>query len=203
MTVTIQADEAFDVAIKAIRSGGIVAYPTETSYGLAVDPSNKEAVAKLFELKGRSDKNPISLIVNDIEMARGLVKEVPPPAKQLMDRFWPGPLTIIFNAADTIPKTVTAGTGKIGLRVSSSLAATRLVTQAGVPITATSANPTGLEPAQAADQVARYFGDDIDVIIDGGILTERAASTVVDVTKDKPVIIREGKISKKDLEENL
>lgn len=203
MTLTIQSEEAFDVAVKAVRSGGIVAYPTETTYGLAVDPFNEEAVEKLFKLKGRNDKNPISLIVSDIGMARSLVKEIPALAEQLMEKFWPGPLTIIFKAADTIPKTITAGTGKVGLRVSSSLVAGKLVTLANSPITATSANPTGKEPAQRAEEVAEYFYDKIDVIIDGGLLTEATPSTVVDITGDKLIIVREGKIRREDLEENL
>jgi L-threonylcarbamoyladenylate synthase len=136
-------------------------------------------------------------------MARSLVRELPPLAEELMEKFWPGPLTIIFKAAEAIPKTITAGTGKVGLRVSSSLVAGKLVTLANSPITATSANPTGLDPARTADQVAGYFGDGIDVIIDGGLLRERTPSTIVDITENKVIMLREGTVRREDLKENL
>ncbi|MCK4846125.1 MAG: threonylcarbamoyl-AMP synthase [Deltaproteobacteria bacterium] len=202
MTITIKADEALDAAVETIKSGGIVAYPTETVFGLAVDPFNTTAVKKLFDLKGRSDNNPISLIVNDIEVVEDLVEEIPPLAEKLMKEFWPGPLTIIFKAKATLPKAITAGTGKVGLRVSSSGAAMRLAREAGSAITATSANPTGKPAATTATQVRDYFGDDIDVIIDGGRLTDTTASTVVDITTGSIAIVREGAISTKDLEGN-
>ena len=131
MVVQVKAEESLEVAAKAIASGGIVAYPTETSYGLAVDPLSEAAIDRLFELKGRSDKNPISLIVSGVDIAHSLVEEIPPLAKQLMERFWPGPLTIIFKASETLPVAITAGTGKVGLRVSSSGVAMRLAKEAG------------------------------------------------------------------------
>lgn len=202
MTITIKADEALDKAVETIKSGGIVAYPTETVYGLAVDPFNNVAVEKLFGLKGRSDNNPISLIVSDTEVVKTLVEEIPALAKELMEKFWPGPLTIIFKAKATLPKAITAGTGKVGLRVSSSETALRLVTQAGAPITATSANPTGKPAATTTTQVREYFGEAIDVIIDGKRLTDTTASTVVDITTGSIAIVREGAISEKDLEGN-
>lgn len=202
MTITIKAEDSLEVAAETIASGGIVAYPTETTYGLAIDPFNKEALDRLFSLKGRSDKNPISLIVSDAQVVERLAEDIPRVAKRLMERFWPGPLTIVFKAASTIPEAITAGTGKIGLRVSSSSVASKLARDAGGVITATSANPSGEDAAMTAKEVDEYFGENIDVIIDGGTLRETTPSTVVDITTGKIIIIRQGAIPTKDLEAN-
>lgn len=174
--------------------GGIIAYPTETFYGLGVDPFNKEAVERLFELKGRSEKSPVSLIIKDTDMLKRVAQEVPERAEVLMKKFWPGPLTIVFKARSTVPERLVAHTGKIGVRVSSSPEAMKLVEALDSPITATSANPSGRTPPASPAEVIEYFNGSIDLLIDGGRLPGRAGSTVVDITGDKTVILREGEI---------
>ncbi|MEE9613621.1 MAG: L-threonylcarbamoyladenylate synthase [Thermodesulfobacteriota bacterium] len=194
MPTTLKPDGPFDKAVTAFKKGGVIAYPTETFYGLGVDPFNEEAVRGLFTLKGRPPENPVSVIVRDREMLRMVVEEVPPLAERLIEYFWPGPLTIILKARDVLPPTLTAGTGTVGVRESSSDTAMKLVTALGSPITATSANPSGKPPAATADEAAAYFGDGIDILIDGGKTGGGLGSTVVDATGEEIEIIREGEI---------
>ncbi len=188
-----------DKALDAFKSGGIIAYPTETFYGLGVDPFNREAVKKLFILKGRSPKNPFSIIIKDREMLNGLAAEVPPLAEGLIKRFWPGPLTIIFRALPIVPPELIGDTGKIAVRVSSSPIAQKLVEALNSPITATSANPSGKNPPVTAASVVDYFNGSIDILIDGGTLGGRAGSTIVDIMDNRIEIIREGEIPAREL----
>ncbi len=181
-------------AVEVFGSGGIIAFPTETFYGLGVDPFNEVAVKRLFLLKGRGPANPVSLIIKDLPMLRSLVMDVPPVAEGLIKRFWPGPLTIIFRAKDCLPPELLANTGKVGIRISSNPVAQRLVHALDSPITATSANPSGKEPARSADGIIGYFDGSIDMLIDGGELAGRLGSTVVDITGDTVEVVREGEI---------
>lgn len=183
-------------------TGGVIAYPTETFYGLGVDPFNDEAVQRLFLIKGRPAKSPVSLIIKDRLMLERLVQGVPPAAERLIEKFWPGPLTIIFRAKDSLPACLLANTGKVGVRVSSNPVARRLVEELNSPITATSANPSGKEPARSSSEVIGYFNGSIDMLIDGGVLTGRYGSTVVDITGDRIEIIREGEVPASKLLEN-
>ncbi|HHL39351.1 MAG TPA: threonylcarbamoyl-AMP synthase [Deltaproteobacteria bacterium] len=194
MALVIDADAAYDEALRAVSGGGVVAYPTETFYGLAVDPFNVDAVKRLFALKGRDYSKPLSLIVGDASMLARVVSSVPPAAEPLMRRFWPGPLTLVFPASEELPPIVTAGSGRVAVRVSSSPAATRLAAELASPITATSANPSGRPAPVTAAQVVEYFGDGLDVVIDGGGLPGRLGSTIVDVTSGRLEIVREGEI---------
>jgi L-threonylcarbamoyladenylate synthase len=181
-------------AREVFQNGGVIAYPTETFYGLGVDPFNVEAVKRLFFLKGRPSKSPISLIIKDRPMLERLVQGVPPAAEKLIKRFWPGPLTIIFRAKAGLPAELLADTGKVGVRVSSNPVAQRLIEELDYPITATSANPSGKEPPRSSSEVIEYFNGSIDMLIDGGILTGRYGSTIVDITDNRIEIIREGEI---------
>ncbi len=198
-TKVINSTDPLDEAIRIFNGGGIIAYPTETFYGLAVDPYNSDALENLFTLKGRDEKEAISLIVKDIEMVREVTTEITDGAKELINRFWPGPLTLIFKAKPSLPRRLTAGGGTIALRVSSNEVADRLVTELGTPITSTSANPSGKAPATGAEDVLNYFEDKIDLLIDGGILRESEPSTILDVTGALPKIIREGAIKASDI----
>lgn len=193
----------FAAATEAIRRGAIVAYPTETFYGLGVDPSSKTAIERLFAVKGRSPGNPVSVLVSGAEMLDGLVADIPDVARKLMDRLWPGPLTILFPAHPSVPEALTGGTSMIGVRVSSSPVCAKLVAAIGGPVTTTSANPSGSPPAASADEVRGYFGSSIDVLIDGGRCEAGRPSTVVDVSgADGPevTIIREGVITWEEIE---
>src|SRR5262245_60745086 len=125
-----------------LRSGGVIAFPTDTAYGLGADPFNTAAIDRIFEIKGRSDKKPILLLVDSIEMANSVIMQAD-VLRSVADRFWPGPLTLIARAGGAIPASVTAGTGTVGVRWPVATFATALITRLGRPITATSANRSG------------------------------------------------------------
>lgn len=175
-------------------SSGIIAYPTETFYGLCVNPFDRVAIKKLFALKGRPPEKPITLIVRDREMLDRVASGITPLAERLMERFWPGPLTIIFNARADVPAELTGGTGTLGVRVSASPVATRLSALLDSPITATSANPTDKDAPTDPQDVVGYFDGEIDMLIDGGRLAGKKGSTIVDARGGSLVIFREGEI---------
>lgn len=195
----IDADADYGPAVDIFRAGGIIAYPTETFYGLCVDPFNIEAVQALYKLKGRPSGSPIPLIIGETAMLERVVKEVPAGAARLMERFWPGPLTIVLKAAPSLPASVTAGTGTIGVRLSGSPWARRLSMTLGSPITSTSANPSGEKPPVTADEAASYFNSSISLLIDGGRLKGTRGSTIVDASGDRLRLIREGVIPSSEI----
>jgi len=188
-------------AAEILAGGGIIAYPTETFYGLGVDATNEKAIEKIFAVKGRDLKNPISLIIGKPDDIYPLVKNVPETAKILMAAFWPGALTIVFQASDKISPLLTAGSGKIGLRISSHPIALKIVQKLKKPLTATSANLSGTPECSLASEVIKQIGDKIDAILDWGETQGGKASTIIDVTCDPSVILREGTISRKIIEE--
>jgi L-threonylcarbamoyladenylate synthase len=190
-------------AAEIIAGGGIVAYPTETFYGLGADATNEKAIENIFAVKGRNFKNPISLIIGQADDINPLVQDVPQTAKKLMAALWPGALTIVFSAADIVSPLLTAGSGKIGLRVSSHPIAMGIVQKLKRPLTATSANLSGAPECTRASEVAEQIGDKIDAIIDLGDTPGTAGSTIVDVTCRPPVILREGAISRKNIEKYI
>jgi L-threonylcarbamoyladenylate synthase len=189
-------DSMIAEASSILRAGGIVAYPTETFYGLGADGLNDDAVKKIFLIKGRNFKNPISVIIGDANDVKGIVEEIPEFALHLMERFWPGALTIIFNASADVSHLLTAGTGKIGIRLSSHPIATALAKKLGHPITATSANLSGKHECTSAEEVIQGIGDKIDAVIHSGQTPGGSGSTIIDVTTDPPTILREGVIPK-------
>ncbi|MDP2690397.1 MAG: L-threonylcarbamoyladenylate synthase [Deltaproteobacteria bacterium] len=183
-------------AARVFKGGGVIAYPTETFYGLCVDPFNPAAVERLFSLKGRSFRSPVAVIIAEAGMLPMVAEEVPLPhdAAKLMERFWPGPLTIVLKALPSVPPMLTAGTGSIGVRVSGNPAARALSKALSSPITATSANPSGKRPSRTPEEVLEYFNGSIDILMDGGRLAGRLGSTIVDVSGDGAKVIREGEI---------
>ena len=195
----IKLGDSFEPLKEVFKNRGVIAFPTETFYGLGVDPFDSSAVERLFTLKGRSQKNPISLIVKDRAMLLSVVSRIPYIAEGLMKRFWPGPLTIVFEAAPSIPLLLTAGTGTIAARISSNEVCAKLLSAINSPITATSANPSGKTPASTPKEVLDYFNGNIDILINGGKLTAMLGSTIVDVTTGKIKIIREGEISSTEI----
>jgi L-threonylcarbamoyladenylate synthase len=179
-----------------IRQGGVAAYPTESFYGLGADPAREDAVNRLYQIKGRQRGRPVLILIPSVEALNSLVKRVPPVARILMDAFWPGGLTLVFDAADYVPRAITAGTGKIGVRISSHPVAASLVRAVGGPITSTSANLSGIPPCRSAEEVDRQLGSRVDIILDGGVTPGKGASTVLDVSGDPPRILREGMVSR-------
>ena len=181
-------------AISALRSGGVVAFPTETFYGLAVDPRLTFAVTKLFELKGRLPDRPIPLIAASMQQVIERVGTITPLAKRLAVRGWPGPLTLIIPASAELSADIHLSTGRVAVRVPDDSIARALASQAGHAITSTSANRSGKAPASTADSVVAAFGEEIDVLIDAGPTPGGLPSTIVDATGSNPVLVRAGAI---------
>ncbi|MBL7032494.1 MAG: threonylcarbamoyl-AMP synthase [Nitrospira sp.] len=181
-------------SIEIMKGGGVIAYPTESFYALGALATNEKALEKLFLLKKRPAEKPLPLIVGGPEALAAVVKKLPERAVELMKRYWPGPLTIVFEAADNISDLLTAGTGKVAVRVPGESVAMHLARAAGFPITATSANISTKSPADNTDMIVNYFGDSIDMIIDGGRTPGGKPSTIVDATVDPIRILREGSV---------
>ena len=199
---TTLSDEAFEEILSFLRSGGVIAFPTDTAYGLGADPFSEQAVRRIFELKGRPETKPILLLVNSIAMAR-TVASLSDTALALAKRFWPGPLTMILPALDVVPPFVTAGTATVGLRWANAAFAGRLLDAWNYPITATSANRSGMPSSITVTEVLEQFDTAIDVVIDGGELPARGGSTLLDLTGTRPRILREGPIAEAELSEIL
>ena len=201
----VKSNGAEDIAeaVAALRRGEIIVFPTETLYGLGTDALNRSAVEELFQLKGRNSNNPIPVLVADEQMLLMLVAEISNSARKLLNHFWPGPLTLVLKARPGIPPPLLNARGGIGVRISSRPTATRLVQRLGRPITATSANPSGHEPARTVDEAKRYFAGRVRLFVDGGMLASKKGSTVAEVSEDSVTILREGEIRASELESVL
>ena len=176
-----------------VRCGGVIAFPTETFYGLGVDPLNVQAVQRLYALKGRSPQtSPILVLIRSRHELLALVSEITPAAERLMQACWPGPLTLVFRAAMAVPLVLTAGTGTIGVRLSAYPVVQQVLEVIGGPLTGTSANRTEQPPATTAAEVEHAFGAGVDLIVNGGPTPGGLPSTVVDTTVSPPRLIREG-----------
>ena len=182
-------------AAAILRSGGVVAFPTETSYGLAVDPWQPLALERLFRIKHRPSHLPILTLVAGIGQLPLLATEVPAVYYRLIACFWPGPLTLVCPAQPTLPPQLTGDTGTVGLRQSPHPAANRLLAAFGGPVTATSANLSGSPAAVTAQEVARIFGAEVDLILEGGTTPGGHGSTLVGVCGTSLCCLREGNIT--------
>jgi L-threonylcarbamoyladenylate synthase len=184
--------EKIQIAAEIIRKGGLVAFPTETVYGLGADALNPEAVLALFEAKKRPLDNPPIVHVADQKEVYRLVLEVPPKAKVLMDKFWPGPLTLIFKHSSIVPKETVAGLDTIAIRMPKHKIALELIRQSHCPIAAPSANLAGKPSPTTAQHVHEDLEGQIDAIIDGGATNIGVESTVVDLSVEPPMLLRPG-----------
>lgn len=182
-------------AAAVLARGGLVAFPTESFYGLGAHALRADAVARVFEVKGRAESKPLLVLVGSAAEAEALAKEIVDGARELMARHWPGPLTLVFRAAAGVPEALTAGTGTIGLRVPGHPVALALVRASGVPVTAPSANPSGEVPPTTAEAVRRHFEGRVDLILDGGSTAGGTGSTVADCTVWPPRILRQGPVA--------
>lgn len=196
-----RAAESLKKAADILLKGGAVVFPTESFYGLGVDMRNDQAVQRLFALKRRRDDHPILILIPSRETVEHYAENIPGQAHGLMDRFWPGGLTLIFQARSIISPLLTAGTGKIGIRLSSHPVATGLARAAGAAVTGTSANISGSPACTRAEEVMQSLGQEVDLILDGGETPGGKGSTILDVTVDPPRILREGIISPDRLRE--
>jgi len=195
----VHPEQVFERCRSVIGSGGVIAYPTDTFYGLGADPMNPEAVKRLFAIKGRQAGQPILLLLHDRskigEWAAGISDE----AEALMDAFWPGPLTLVFTALPSVLQELTGGTGRIGLRVPGNEVTRRLLEALGTALTGTSANRSGGPDLQTAQDVAGMLGDKVDVILDAGRTVGGKPSSVVDVSAAGLTMVREGAVSEQEL----
>ena len=182
-------------AVAALRRGGVVAFPTETFYGLAADPRSPAAVKRIFSLKQRRADQPLPLIAADAEQVAEHVGTLTPLGARLASRGWPGALTLIIQASPRLCEDVHLSTGKVAVRVPADEIARLLARQAGHAITSTSANVSGEAPPSTPEDVVRVFGDRVDVLIDAGPTPGGLPSTIVDATGDSPVLVRAGVVA--------
>ena len=187
--------EALDVAAAILSSGGLVAFPTESFYGLGADALDPRALARVFAVKGRPESKPLLVLVDSVAMVEDVVSEVPAGARALMARHWPGALTLVLKAAAHVPEKLTAGTGTIGVRMPGHPVALALVRAARLAVTAPSANPSGAEPPTTALAVRRHFEGAVDLILDGGPTAGGAGSTIADCTVWPPRVLRRGPVA--------
>lgn len=193
--------EAIKEAGEILKKGGLVAFPTETVYGLGGDALNAASSAKIYEAKGRPSDNPLIVHISHVESLSRIVKKVPGEAYMLAEKYWPGPLTMILNKSDEVPMTTTGGLDTVAVRMPSNKTARALIDAAGGYVAAPSANRSG----RPSPTVARYVIEDlegrVEMIIDGGEVDIGLESTIVDLTGEKPVILRPGSITGEMLEQ--
>ena len=190
-----QSHEKISLVVGTIARGGVIAFRTDTFYGLGADPFNAAAVQRVKDLKGREGNKPILVLISGVEQLGRLIDNRSAAFDELARKFWPGPLTIIGKATDHLPSELTAGTKSVGVRVPDDERVCALVRACGGALTATSANPSGVPAARSAAEALKYFGEGVDLIVDGGATKRDQPSTVVDTTSDNEVkLIREGGI---------
>jgi len=188
------SDRTSEQAARIVGRRGVIAFRTDTFYGLGADPFSRSAVLRIKILKERADNKPILIVISDLDQLDRIVVETSLSFKRLAKTFWPGALTIIGKASRDLPAELTAGSGTIGVRLPDDAKVRALVRACGGALTATSANPSGRQPARTAKEVEKYFADDIDVIVDAGRAKTDQASTVVDAISDSVTLVRDGAI---------
>ena len=196
-------DEELKEAARILHSGGLVAFPTETVYGLGGNALDEDAARKIYAAKGRPSDNPLIAHVSCVEEVAPLVKEIPEAGRKLMEAFWPGPLTMIFPKSEKVPYGTTGGLDTVAIRMPDDPVANRLIALAGVPVAAPSANTSGRPSPTTADHVWQDMNGRIDMIIDGGPVGIGVESTIVDVSSAVPAVLRPGAITMEMLEEVL
>lgn len=196
-------DEELKEAASILRSGGLVAFPTETVYGLGGNALDEDAARKIYAAKGRPSDNPLIAHVSCVEEVAPLVKEIPEAGRKLMEAFWPGPLTMIFPKSEKVPYGTTGGLDTVAIRMPDDPVANRLIALAGVPVAAPSANTSGRPSPTTADHVWQDMNGRIEMIIDGGPVGIGVESTIVDVSSAVPSVLRPGAITMEMLAEVL
>ena len=186
--------ERIDEAFALLNKGAVIAFPTETFYGLGADARNEAAIDKIFGIKGRDFRNPILVVIGERVHLDAFAADVPEDARKLMDRFWPGPLTIVFRAAISVSPKLTAGSGKIGIRLTSHPIAMAISKRLGGPVTATSANLSGAPECSSTAEVLSQLEGKIGGLVDGGKTPGGQGSTIVDATVSPVKVLREGVI---------
>jgi len=185
--------------VSVVSEGGVIGYPTETIYGIGGDATSERVVQRVNGLKKRDVRHPMLVLVGRKSEIYRLAQRISDKAELLMDRLWPGPLTLVFDALPVLPKGVLSEEGRIGVRISSDPVCQALLKILGKPLISTSANPHGKKPARSAAEVQGYFGTSLDMIIDGGERLGRVPSTVLDVSTDPPRLVRKGAVKTTDI----
>jgi len=203
MNIVKATDTHIAAAAEIIKSGGIVAFPTETVYGLGADALNPVAVARIFEAKNRPFFDPLIVHIAEMPDLEKIVKEVDAKSIKLMERFWPGPLTVILEKNDALPHIVTSSLPNVAVRMPSHSTALELIKKSGSPIAAPSANRFGCLSPTNAEHVFNQLGDSVDIIIDDGPCTFGIESTIIKISEEKIFLLRHGAITKEEIEEYI
>jgi L-threonylcarbamoyladenylate synthase len=203
LTLTREMDKRIAEAADIIKAGGLVAFPTDTVYGLGVNPFNREAVERIYLVKQRPGNMALPVLLPDRNKVYGVASDVSPAALSLMERFWPGGLTVILRKSAGFPDYATAKSDTIAVRVPDHIVPVMIMKKAGVPVIGTSANLSNLPSALTAEEVEKQLGSKVDLIIDGGKCPGGVESTLIDMTGPEPVIVREGAISGQEIETYL
>lgn len=193
-------ESVIDEAVDLLMRGGVIGYPTETVYGLGGNATEARVIERITRLKGRDSGKPLLVLVAGVEAVLPLVRGFSPHVKILMENFWPGPLTLVLEASSALPEAISGGTGRLGVRVSPDPVCRALVERLKKPLVSTSANPAGKEPARTASEVLFYFGEGVDLVLDGGERRTEIPSTVLDVSGDIPRLLRVGSIQREAIE---
>jgi L-threonylcarbamoyladenylate synthase len=191
--------EIIQEAADIIKKGGVIAFPTRCLYGLGADAFNAEAVDRIFKIKQRPAEKPILILIDDSKRLEHLVTRVSDDAEDIMERFWPGNVTLIFDASARVPDYLTAGTGKIGIRLAGHPVAAALARAIQGPLTGTSANLSGQPGCHRIEDLPPAVTGQLDLFLDAGPLEGGRGSTVVDVTGEVPRVLREGVVSEKEI----
>ena len=212
--IVLEKDEDLTLVGETFALGGVIAFRTDTFYGLGADPFNASAVQKVKDLKGREENKPILVLISDMEQLDRLIEIRSTEFNELAKQFWPGALTIIGVATSQLPMELTAGTKTVGVRLPNDGRVRALVSACGGALTATSANPSGEPAARTTEEVAKYFREGVDLIVDGGAANTDRPSTVVDATgagsagilpanRTEVRLVREGAIAWRDIQSAL
>ena len=190
----------FDKISAVLSAGGVIAYPTETVYGLGCNAYAESAVARIVDMKGRLVEKGLLVLIGHTDQLDEIAEEISPEARLLMSEFWPGPLTLIFKASMKLPESVTGGMGSVGVRISPDPICVSLMEHYHHPLVSTSANPAGKPPAMTAKEVVGYFPEGPDLIIDGGERRTDLVSTLIDMRSAPARLLRRGVITSQEIE---
>lgn len=193
------SEELFHLPIKILKDGGLVAFPTETVYGLGANAFDEEAVSNIFKAKGRPSDNPLIVHISDVSQLSQLTDEIPKNTKALMDKFWPGPLTLLFKKNQRVPLKTSGGLDTVAVRMPNNAIALKLIELSGLPLAAPSANTSGRPSPTRAEHVLEDLSGEIDAVIDGGSTGIGIESTVLDLSEEIPMILRPGSVTFEEL----
>ena len=205
LNISSEAPEksALQYAGDMITSGKVVAVPTDTFYALTADPFNLAAIEAVFRIKGRPETRALPILVDSVERAISLIRDVPDNFLKLSQQFWPGPLTLVIEATDRLPLKVTGNSGRVALRWANSRIVSGLIASVGGPITGTSANLSGFPSCTNAQQIMKQLGDRLPLVLDAGDTGGQLASTIVALRGDEWAIVRDGVIPEDDIRKAL